>query len=58
MTAVVPENTASWKVLEHIGLVYEKKARSYDLDMVYYAITLDQYIPDNSFHRVVVPESS
>jgi len=54
----VPENTASWKVLEHIGLVYEKNARYYDLEVVNYAITLDQYKPDNSFHRVVVTAPS
>jgi hypothetical protein len=45
-------------VLEQIELVYEKNARYYDLDMVYDAITIDQYKPNNSFHRVVVPAST
>jgi len=53
MAVVVPENTASWKVLEHVGLVYEKNARYYDLDVVYYAITHGQFKADNCFYRVL-----
>jgi len=58
IAVVVPENTASWKVLEHIGLVYEKNAHYYDLDVVYYAITRDQYKADNSFYRMLALGSS
>ncbi len=58
IAVVVPENTASWRVLEHIGFVYEKNARYYDLDVVYYAITRDKLRADNSFYRVHDPKSS
>jgi ribosomal-protein-alanine N-acetyltransferase len=52
IAVVVPENIASYRVLEHTGLVYEKKANYYDLDVVYYAITQDQFKADDSFYRV------
>ncbi len=49
---VVPENTASWKVLERIEFVCERQARYYDLDVVYYAIGPEQFRWDGSFSRV------
>jgi RimJ/RimL family protein N-acetyltransferase len=52
MAVVVPENNASWRVLEHIGFVYEKKANYYDLEVVYYSITPNQFIPGDSLFRV------
>jgi ribosomal-protein-alanine N-acetyltransferase len=52
MAVVVPENSASWRVLQHIGFTYEKNARYYDLDVVYYAITRDKFRANNSFYRV------
>jgi ribosomal-protein-alanine N-acetyltransferase len=55
IAVVIPENIASWRVLEHIGFVYEKKAVYYDLDVVYYAIMRDQFQPDNSFYRLYGP---
>jgi len=58
IAVVVPENTGSWKVLEHIGLVYEKNARYYDLDVVYYAITRDQFKADNSLYCVNASEQN
>lgn len=58
IAVVVPENIASWKVLEHIGFVYEKNARYYDLEVVYYAITRDKFRADNSFYRVLAPKAS
>ncbi|MEO5931485.1 MAG: GNAT family N-acetyltransferase [Candidatus Kapaibacterium sp.] len=33
------ENPASYRVMEKIGMRYERDARFYDLDMVYYSIT-------------------
>ena len=53
MAVVVPENTASWKVLEKIGFVYEREDHFYDLDVVYYAIRRDQFHPGNYFYRVL-----
>ena len=52
IAVVVPENAASWRVLEHIGFVYEKNARYYDLDVVYYAMKHDQFRPSDSFYRL------
>lgn len=43
IAVVVPENVASNRVLEHIGFVYEKQARYYHLDVVYYSITPEQF---------------
>lgn len=34
----VPENIASRRVMEHVGMLYEKDARYFDMDVVYYAI--------------------
>ena len=58
IAVVIPENTASWHVLEHIGYVYEKRARYYDLDVVYYAITCDMFRVDDSFYQVHTFKSS
>jgi len=58
IAVVVPDNTASYRVLEHIGYVFEKKARYYDLDVVYYAITSDMFHVDDSFYQVHTPGSS
>ena len=56
IAVVVPENTASWRVLEHIGFIYEKNAHYYDLEVVYYAIGRDRFQPDGSFYRVHAPK--
>jgi len=37
---------------------YEKKARYYDLDVVYYAITRDRFKPGDAPYRVYLPGSS
>ena len=58
IAVVVPDNTASWRVLEHLGLVYEKNTRYYDLEVVYYAIRRDQFQPDGAYYRVLAPKSS
>ena len=53
MAVVVPENIASWRVLEHLGFVYEKKANFYGFDDVaYYVIWRDQLKYYDSFYRV------
>ena len=43
IAVIVPENKASWRALERIGFVYEKKAIYYDLEVVYYALTRDRF---------------
>jgi ribosomal-protein-alanine N-acetyltransferase len=56
MAVVVPENIASSRVLDHIGFVFEKAARYYDLDVAYYAIERHQFSEDGSFYRVRSPK--
>jgi ribosomal-protein-alanine N-acetyltransferase len=48
----LPDNVGSWRVLEHSGFVFEKKARFYDLDVVSYAITPETFEPGDAFYRV------
>jgi len=58
IAVVSPENTASWRLLEQIGFVHEKKASRYGSDVVYYGIRRHQFRPDDSFYRVLMPKSS
>jgi len=46
VAVVQPENIASWRVIEKIGLRYVKNARFYQTDVKYYAITREEYCPD------------
>jgi len=39
----VPENIASRKVMEHIGMVYVKQAHYFGLDLVYYEIWQEKF---------------
>lgn len=52
MAVVVPENTASWRALERIGFIFEKKTVYFDLDVVCYAIRPEQFHYGNSFYQV------
>jgi RimJ/RimL family protein N-acetyltransferase len=45
----VPENTASRRVLEHLGFMYEKGAHYFGLDLVCYALLRERLRPDDSF---------
>jgi ribosomal-protein-alanine N-acetyltransferase len=38
-----PENKGSWRVMEKVGMKYEKIAHHYNTDLVYYAITRDEF---------------
>lgn len=48
VAVVQPENVASQRVLEKIGLKHVKNARFYNTDVNYYAITRDEYQRDDS----------
>ena len=48
---VVPENTASWRVLERVGFVFVKNTVYYDLDVVYYTIQPDQFTYGDLFYQ-------
>ena len=39
----IPENTASRRVMEKLGMKYVKQAHHYDFEVVYYAITRDEF---------------
>ena len=40
----VPDNVASIRVMEKLGMVYEKTIHLWNLDLVQYAITLDEFM--------------
>lgn len=46
----LPEHTASRRVMEKAGLKYEKDARFYNLDVVYYALAKADYQRDESLY--------
>ena len=48
VAVVQPENVASCRVIEKIGLRYVRDARFYDTDVNYYAISREEYSPDDS----------
>jgi RimJ/RimL family protein N-acetyltransferase len=39
-----PDNTGSWRIMEKCGMTYEKTARHYGIDVVYYAITREEFV--------------
>jgi RimJ/RimL family protein N-acetyltransferase len=39
-----PENNASWRVMEKLGMKYEKNEEHYGSDCVFYAISKDEYL--------------
>lgn len=45
-----PENRASFHVMEKAGMKYEKHTNYYDIDVVQYAISRNEYQPDGSFY--------
>jgi Acetyltransferases, including N-acetylases of ribosomal proteins len=44
----LPDNTASWRVMEKLGMKYEKNAKHYGFDVVYYAIAREDFQPDEN----------
>jgi RimJ/RimL family protein N-acetyltransferase len=58
IAVVVPENTASWHVLERIGFVYEKKAHYFGLDVVYYGLVRDRFQAGDFFYHLHNPRPS
>lgn len=50
VAVVVPENIASWRLLENTGFIYKNKAHYYGWDVVYYGIRRDQFQSTDSFY--------
>lgn len=47
----LPDNTPSWRVMEKLGMKYEKRANHYGFDVVFYAIAREDFQPDeNAFY--------
>ena len=59
VAVALPENIGSRRVMEHIGLQYEKDTRLFNLDVVYYAIRREEFTVDNQrYHRRRKPSGS
>ena len=50
-----PLNSASIHVMEKLGMKFEKNATYYDIEVVQYGITRDEFEPGDSVH-IVLPE--
>lgn len=50
VAVAMPENTASRRIMEKLGMHYEKNVHHYDHDLVYYAISRDEFYLDDSFY--------
>ena len=40
----VPENTGSWRIMEKLGMRYEKNENHYGLDCKFYSISKDEFL--------------
>ena len=47
-----PENAGSRRVMEKLGMRYERTARHYNIDCVLYAITREEFTPSPGFYEV------
>ncbi|MBV9211813.1 MAG: GNAT family N-acetyltransferase [Acidobacteria bacterium] len=43
VAVALPENTASRRIMEKLGMKYEKNTHHYGFDCVYYAVTRDEF---------------
>ena len=50
VAVAMPENLPSRRIMEKLGMRYEKNAHFYNHELAYYAINRDQYRPDQSFY--------
>jgi ribosomal-protein-alanine N-acetyltransferase len=50
VAVAMPENTASRRIMEKLGMRYEKMAHHYGHDLVYYAIGRDEFRAGESFY--------
>jgi RimJ/RimL family protein N-acetyltransferase len=46
----IPNNIASRRVMEKLGMQYQRVAHYYGLDVVYYAITREAFHPDGALY--------
>jgi ribosomal-protein-alanine N-acetyltransferase len=50
VAVAMPENTASRRIMEKLGMRYEKNVFHYGHDLVYYAIKREDFQPGDSFY--------
>ncbi len=50
VAVAVPENTGSRRVMEKLGMKFEKRAEHYETECVFYAISRDEFKPVDSFY--------
>jgi RimJ/RimL family protein N-acetyltransferase len=50
VAVAMPEHTASRRIMEKLGMRYEKNVFHYGHDLVYYAIGREDFQPDGSFY--------
>ncbi len=43
-----PENIGSWRIMEKCGMRFEKTGRHYEMDVVYYGISREEFLGQNS----------
>jgi RimJ/RimL family protein N-acetyltransferase len=53
VAVAMPENIASRRVMEKIGMRYEKTGHWYEAELVYYAISQDEYEPVDAVYEVL-----
>jgi ribosomal-protein-alanine N-acetyltransferase len=46
----LPDNVASWRVMEKIGMRHEGRARHYDYDVVRYSIRREEFVPSSGHY--------
>ena len=54
----MPENIASRRVLEHSGMIFQRNAHYFGLDLVELAITREQYKADGDAYQIGYPEAN
>jgi ribosomal-protein-alanine N-acetyltransferase len=50
VAVAMPENTASRRIMEKLGMRYEKMVHHYGHDLVYYAVARDEFKAGESFY--------
>ena len=53
VAVAMPENIASLRVMEKIGMKFEKTGHWYDAELVYYVIERDEYKPDGAAYELL-----
>jgi RimJ/RimL family protein N-acetyltransferase len=52
VAVAVPENTGSRRVMEKLGMKFEKRVEHYETECVFYAISRDEFKPIDSFYAL------